>query len=77
MKAKHATPVRPTLADDDRLLHPNDVKAALGFRCQTNHVLRNLEKRGLLFPVRLGTRTLRYCVADVRAFIAKSKAGAV
>ena len=76
MKTKQFAPVHPSLADGEKLLHPDAVKAALGFLCRTNHPLRSLELRGLLRPVRLGTRTLRYSVEDVRAFIAQARGGA-
>lgn len=76
MKTKQFAMVHPTLADGEGLLHPDAVKVALGLTCRTNHVLRSLELRGLLRPVRLGARTLRYTVADVRAFIAQAKGSA-
>ena len=60
-------------AEQDKLLTPTDVKEALQLRSQSNHVLRNYEKRGLLHPVRLGKRTLRYTPDDLRACIAAGK----
>ena len=62
---------------ENNLLTAAELKEKLGYRCKTNHVLRNLELRGLLFPVRLNSRRLVYDPADVARLIQQSKGGAV
>jgi|GEM_PF-6586062 len=52
------------------LLSPHEAIAALGLRTKTSHTLRNLERRGLLRPVRLSARCIRYHVADVQRLVA-------
>jgi hypothetical protein len=63
------TPDAPT----SELLTPAEARARLGLRTRTNHTLRGFEKRGLLKPVRLGTRTLRYRPEDIAALIRESQ----
>lgn len=58
-----------------KLLTPNEVKAALCLRSATNHTLRNMERRGQLRPIRLGSRTLRYDAADVARLIEQARGG--
>jgi hypothetical protein len=58
------------------LIGPSEAKALLGYRCRTSHVLRNLEKRGLIKAIRLNSRCLRYDPDDIRRLIADCKGGA-
>jgi len=58
------------------LLTPAEALTILGFRTKTNHTLRHLELRGLLKPIRLSARTLRYDPRDVVKLIEGARAGA-
>ncbi len=51
------------------LLTGDEVRQMLGLRTQTNHTLRLLEKRGLLHPIRLNARVVRYDPEDVQRLI--------
>jgi hypothetical protein len=51
------------------LLTPNEVKTILGLRTRTSHTLRQLEIRGVLRPLRLTRKTLRYRREDVARII--------
>ena len=51
------------------LLTPAETLSILGYKTKTNHSLRHLEQRGLLKPIRLSARTLRYDPRDVEKLI--------
>jgi hypothetical protein len=55
------------------LLTPAEAKRRLGLRSRTSHTLRLLELRGLLKPVRLNSRTIRYDPADLEQLIERSR----
>ena len=40
----------------------------------TNHTLRKIELRGLLHPIRLSARTLRYDIRDIERLIEDARA---
>lgn len=63
------------MTESENLLTPAETKQKLAYRCKSNHVLRNLEKRGLLFPIRLNSRRLLYDPADIEKLIANSRGG--
>ena len=52
------------------LLRPDEVIAALGLNTKTSHTLRNLERRGLLRPIKISARCYRYYPEDVRKLMA-------
>ena len=55
------------------LLSSAEAKKFLGFRCKTNHPLRALERKGLLTPVRLNSRALRYRWSDLLKLVEVSQ----
>lgn len=65
LNQKTATVAKLAALGIEPLLSPHEAIAALGLRTKTSHTLRNLERRGLLRPVRLSARCVRYHAADV------------
>ncbi len=62
-----ATRRKPTPREDERLLTGNEVMERLSI----SHVtLRVLVRRGILRPIPIGTRNVRYRASDVLAFMA-------
>jgi DNA-binding transcriptional MerR regulator len=55
------------------LLTPADVRRLLGMKGRTSHTLRAYDRRGLLRPIRLNARTLRFDPRDVARFIDEAR----
>ena len=63
-----------TAPKQDRLLHSSEVHTLVGSRCLSGHYARLLAKRGLIKPIYINSRTIRYSEASVLAFINGGKA---
>lgn len=60
---------RQSRIDAPKLLPPSAVREALALAPGSKGVLRGLEARGALVPIRLGPKTLRYRAADLEALV--------
>lgn len=72
---QHASDQKDTDPTAPSLWDAHQVTAFLGLRCKTAHTLRAYERRGLLHPIRLTARTLRYDPLEVRALIDSARGG--
>ncbi len=55
------------------LANSDEAKKFLRYQCRTNHPLRALERKGLLTPVRLNARALRYRWSDLHKLVEVSQ----
>ena len=55
------------------LLTPKQIRQILGLRGSSNHTLRNWERAGILFPIRINSRTLRYRRCDLEGLVTAAR----
>lgn len=53
----------------DRAITFREVNQLVGSSCKTSHTARSLARRGLIKPIRLNERVIRYSEASVRELI--------